>query len=295
MRVLEPFILLYLTFLVHAVYDEDNPPQVENFDPAEANLQARLKCADIAPEQRLPVFGDFNPGVRTMQQLCVKPQFGGGPIGQHAGGFCIVPTGSPFEVIKIAFDTTAAAQTHPQLSNPRFQFECMQKCWCTYSRLHPNIPILQQPDPPALYPQMFFSDVDHPATAPPDQTYRITLDIHDDYAVPQANHQGRPNDQQGNPVAPVRYINILSKVSQIQTAIRAKQDRDALHALPDQAPAWVQPVSETTKVSLDPENRITCQGGVPNWSLGAPFGIPTQQHFPTLQSLCAVALDGGRR
>lgn len=38
--------------------------------------------------QQLPVQPDFDPNTKTIQHLCAKTAYRGGPAGQHIGGFC---------------------------------------------------------------------------------------------------------------------------------------------------------------------------------------------------------------
>lgn len=79
--------------------------------------------------QQLPVQPDFDPNIKTMQHLCAKTAYRGGPAGQHIGGFC---AGAPVErwidvTGQVAFDQH---ETNQQIANPRLFSECLNRCWC---------------------------------------------------------------------------------------------------------------------------------------------------------------------
>ena len=70
-----------------AIYNEQYPPNEENFDPAEANPKMSLTCLGDRPQLNLPanVWG-FNPNGVSLQKLCAKPQYLGELPSQHLGG-----------------------------------------------------------------------------------------------------------------------------------------------------------------------------------------------------------------
>ncbi|KAI4205286.1 MAG: hypothetical protein LQ350_000609 [Teloschistes chrysophthalmus] len=59
------------------------------------------------------MLGDFDPNRLTMQQICAKTQYHGGPPGQHIGGYCHV------QEKRVVFDISNNAQISSVLSNPR--------------------------------------------------------------------------------------------------------------------------------------------------------------------------------
>lgn len=101
----------------------------ENFDPAQADPRKSITCVGSSYDLNLPNLGDFNPNLLTMQQLCPKPQFGGGLPERHVGGWCDSPA---LSVPQLAFDINPAARLNSVLSNPRVYLACLYRCFCSF-------------------------------------------------------------------------------------------------------------------------------------------------------------------
>ncbi|KAF6234114.1 hypothetical protein HO173_007533 [Letharia columbiana] len=69
--------------------------QTDNLDPANADPTNNITCVGDKYDLDLPISAGFNPNTVSMQQLCAKTQFGGGPPGQHVGGW--MPMGPLFQ------------------------------------------------------------------------------------------------------------------------------------------------------------------------------------------------------
>ncbi|KAL8731381.1 MAG: hypothetical protein Q9166_003473 [cf. Caloplaca sp. 2 TL-2023] len=111
-----------------------------NFDPALANSRNNITCVGKGYDLELLIIGDFNPNTLTMQQLCAKPQYGGGLPDQHVGGWCERWISVPPPVMSpqnMAFDISPAARVNQILANPRVFLACTYRCFCN-SGLPPN-------------------------------------------------------------------------------------------------------------------------------------------------------------
>ncbi|KAL8692232.1 MAG: hypothetical protein Q9218_002708 [Villophora microphyllina] len=91
---------------------------VDNIDPAQADPRGQITCLGDSYPLKLPMIGDFDPNRLTMQQICAKTQYHGGPPGQHIGGYCAVEHPST-PVRRVVFGISANSQVNPVLSNAR--------------------------------------------------------------------------------------------------------------------------------------------------------------------------------
>lgn len=224
--------------------------------------QRNITCVGTTPDLQLPIFENgFDPNQATMQELCAKPQYGGGLPGQHAGGYCFdrpqyLPIG------EVAFDTGPSAHTSAILQNPRFMLACLYRCFCNYglpaaTAAHDDTSPVQQPrsDWP-LYPRLI--EESH-------NTYELQLDINNDFTTSRFSKVGK----QGK-------ASVLSLV--IYNVEESNYTR-----------YWNG--GERTTLSLDPGNSIQCRGDLPSFVIPSPY---TTADFTSLQKLCATQLNGGR-
>ena len=59
----------------------------DNFDPAEADPTGNITCLGDSYDLELPTQAHWNPNTVSMQSLCAKTQYGGGPPGQNIAGW----------------------------------------------------------------------------------------------------------------------------------------------------------------------------------------------------------------
>ena len=109
----------------------------ENFDPAEADPTGNITCLGDSYDLELPTHAHWNPNTVSMQSLCAKTQYGGGPPGQNIASWCETPPrirGYPgySDSGTIAFDASPGAQANAQLQNPRVMLGCLYSCFCNY-------------------------------------------------------------------------------------------------------------------------------------------------------------------
>lgn len=186
-------LLLHIIAFASAAYDPGNPPQTENFDPAEANPAWNITCLGSSYDYPLPKQGDFDPNTLTMQQLCAKPQYGGAGPGQHIGGVCLGDD--------IVFDTSPGAQVNAELSNPRIRFGCVNRCFCN----HLTGDLTRQPVRPVV-PMFSWPLI---SEEPELRSYQSSLDNPDDLLGPPDRHRGVSRDR--IPTAILFDINQVAK------------------------------------------------------------------------------------
>ena len=236
-------------------YDPDNPPYFENFDPAEADPKANITCIGDSYDLELPTQAHFNPNAVSMQKLCAKPQYGGGPPGQHVGGWCafrpypLTIFHSRFEG-SIAFDLSPSAQVNIQLATPRVLLGCYYRCFCNYGLHDTSV-------------QPITTKTNHNTMS--HATYQVKIDVVDDFVTPKAQHMGTLGS------VDVRNT-FVSMLNQVEAQLEQAQYLASL------------------RVSIDPENYITCRGNLPTFSVPAPYQT---SDFSSLQELCAVQMSGG--
>ena len=236
-------------------YDPDHPPHFENFDPAEADPKANITCIGDSYDLELPTQAHFNPNAVSMQKLCAKPQYGGGPPGQHVGGWCsfrpypLTIFHNRFEG-SIAFDLSPSAQVNIQLATPRVLLGCYYRCFCNYGLHDTSV----QP----INTKTNHNTMSH-------ETYQVKIDVVDDFVTPEAQHMGTLGS------VDVRNT-FVSMLNQVEAQLEQAQHLAGL------------------RVSIDPENYITCRGDLPTFNVPAPYQT---SDFSSLQELCAVQMSGG--
>ena len=227
-------------------YDRHHPPRVENFDPAEANPEGRITCLGDSYPLQLPAQPHFNPNHLSMQQLCAKPQYGGGLRGQHLGGWCY--SGPPLSDSPqrgvVVFDTSDAAQPNVQLQNPRTLLGCLYKCFC--GGRSNRIPA--QPETFRGERRDVMSGI----------TYEVKIDIVDDFVVPQRQH----SSTRGRHVPAASY----EVITEIEAGL-------------NQAGGY------TRYVSMDYANYIQCRGDLPTFILPPPYEISSFDSLQKLCSV----------
>ena len=248
------------------------PVAAENFDPAEADPFGNITCLGDSYDLELPTQAHWNPNTVSMQSLCAKTQYGGGPPGQNIAGWCSIPPRALgyFHLSdpgSIAFDASPDAQANAQLQNPRVMLGCLYRCFCSNGVEELSLQSL------SLQPKTYRSTDGlggYTATSEvsSDTAYQVTIDIVDDFFVPQEQHMGPPQ-QPDDPY-------VLAQIVRTWTQVEVQAGN---------------PTSlETIWVSLDPDNNITCIGNLPTFNLPAPYQM---SQYGSLQELCAVYGSGG--
>ncbi|KAL8999824.1 MAG: hypothetical protein Q9169_001364 [Polycauliona sp. 2 TL-2023] len=281
----------------------------ENFDPALADPRGNITCVGNSYDLELPVIGAFNPNELTMQQICAKPQYGGGLPGQHVGGWCehwllaYRPSRPP---LHMAFDISPAAMVNPILACPRVLLACTYRCFCNYG-VAPN----------AAQPGISFPHNQYGLTfrAESDQTHEMMEEEVDDFETSwiraikpwfDSYHQIVNPWSSGWPARlPTRFqrtglLNIQppeqweggrgsTNVNVARVAIR-NQSWAPAPGIPTTSQATLH--SFTFDVSHHVTNDIECRGDVPRFPLPGPYG---RSEFGDLQEFCAVQMGGGSR
>ncbi|KAI9671155.1 MAG: hypothetical protein M1817_003662 [Caeruleum heppii] len=255
-------VALSLCAPVLAIYNDDLPHVIENFDPAEANPRGHIFCAGPLPDFSLPQLSDFDPRALTLQELCAKPQYGGRARLQHVSAYC-----ADDRTGMVAFDLSHGAEARYSLMNPRLLLYCRTRCWCSYGRRDTS-------RRPMRAPQW------HRTTwRPAHGQYQITLDIYDDWLRRLRDHTGK-----GTAVVPALELPLSTQIV-VDRQRRFEDGPDYYNRL-----GISNPRSQVISVSLDPHNNITCDGPMPPWP--APRPLRWIQGQP-LNQLCAVQLSGG--
>lgn len=248
-----------------SAYNPSNPPQTENFDPREANPEGRLFCQGYS-QINLPTFNaNFDPNGKTLQQLCVKPQYGGGLRYQHLGGFCADGL--------VLFDPSHGAMTSFALFNTRTLLQCLLRCYC-YG-YDPN----SQPGPAEGH------SAEHTEISNP---YVFKPDVIDDFMDSQTGNQGALTDSYWN----------IEVITAVEVPLRQLQSRGLeIHQIDQQLSPpglWV-----SKEVILDHANTVIfCNGPLPSWRFPPPVGIDQftgvpEREITPLEHLCFNILDGG--
>ena len=238
---------------------------LKNFDPAQANPIRNITCVgdDLALE--LPFPGDFDPNQVSTQKVCAKPQYNGGARGQHAGAYCYQPPFAPYAG-DIAFDTSPGAEASSELQNPRVLLSCRYRCFCNWGLTDQS----HQPNAALLINQLEMQ----PRAS--EYTYKLQLDIDDDFITPRAQKMGKQGAVQ---------VDSLGLVTRTQLVVEGQQLRPYVPYMPHEY------------ISLDPGNKIRCRGNMPTFRLPPPY---TRQDFidpdvDSIQYLCAMQLSGGNK
>ena len=205
----------------------------ENFDPQKADASGKITCFGTKFDLELPLQQGWNPNDRSYQQICAKPQYGGGPVGQHVGGWC-----SPAESGGVvAFDDDEEAKINTQLFNPRVLLGCRYRCFCSSAVADPAVQ--PKPDEPP---------VDLLQVHPMDSalTYQISLDVNNDFTMPMWQHRGL----------------LDTDVDAVRNALVDQSQPDHLLGSSEE---------KFTYVSEDEGNKLTCSGALPTFVLPPPY------------------------
>ena len=226
----------------------------ENFNPAQGNSYHNISCVGNRYALELPLQDGWDPNERTLQELCAKPQYFGGPPGQHVGGWC--------NHNEVVFDDSPGAQINPELANPRVLLGCRYRCFCNHI-----IPVEDrkiQPKPSESQRSLQVLKEDRSSSL----TYEIRLDIQNDFTMPIEYNQGSWGDEEVDVVRISHFPEIRHPESLEQPHI--------------------------DYVSEDPGNKITCSGSLPSFPLPSPYSVlPPNSDFENNQQLCAIQLNGG--
>ena len=133
-----------------------------------------ISCVGSTYDLELPLQAGWNPNTVSVQQLCAKTKYGGGPRGQNIGGWC--------DLNEVVFDYREATQVYPQLFNPRVQLGCRYRCFCNR-----DIPVERRSIQPKPSEQQFSLGV---LSRRSSQTYQLQLDIVDDFTTPNWMKRG---------------------------------------------------------------------------------------------------------
>ena len=237
----------------------------ENFDPAKADPQGRISCHGT-PAVPLPTQPNFNPNLMSMQQLCAKPQYGGGARRRHLGFYC-------WDHAKgvVAMDISSRAQGSAALQKPRLALQCRARCFCEGWDSVAN-----------LAAKPLSKTYSHYSS----ETYEISADIEDDFSMVglasgSLLHQYVPTtsvvvEEEGY----IRHIQETRPIPFNAWYTRALDD-------PSIDPDW-------WPISLDPANFIECHGPMPTFPLPPPIMSDTfANRTNPLQAMCAVQLSHG--
>ncbi|KAI9677500.1 MAG: hypothetical protein M1817_006454 [Caeruleum heppii] len=205
----------------------------------------------------------------TLQELCAAPSSGGRGPRLHLGGYCAVDSNAP-QPWRVKFDLTLQSLIADELKNPRMLYYCRSRCFCHDGLTDRTVQPLRTPD----------LDTTFVTTA--NAAYQIGIDVLDDFTVPADHHRGRG----------------YASVDVIQVGVT----EDVVPST-DPTARPVSPFAQITGdfnelyVSIDPRNRVTCEGELPFWDVpGARSPItPRGGMFRDLQQFCAVQLSGGHQ
>ena len=276
-------ILIRLLFLliakgnVIAIFDPLNPPLVENLDPSEANPRGRIHCLGY-PQTAMPaqLEGGLQPRSKSLQQLCAKPQYGGGLPGQHAGGYCaFLPGQTPdFYRATIAFDDGHDVQTNRQLAQSRFRVQCSLRCFCTSvtngaEKEHP----------------VFIDGLTQCIIIKPSLVQEFNADYREEF---EQNVAGQH----------VRNL-LLSEVAFNQGVRQHLQSGASLngHIVFEDVLDHYDIGFEHDITAQDPDSAVDCTGNLPTFAMPPPINIADFQGAGSVmnpnQRLCATFYDGG--
>ncbi len=243
------------------------PYNPDNLFPLFADPTHNVSCVGMADElgEELPIRNGFDPNAISMNDLCVKPQYGGGRPGRHLGAYCQpydpVPVGVPHRAVygKVAFDPNPSAFTAKWLRNPRLLLHCRSRCFCNYNVLYAD-----RERQPKEVPAEYRTEVRR------GNAYRIEIDVIDD-------HEN----------AAVDITAILDHWTADHIARRITSVIDGTSEV---APVVVGMDLPPMPISISRANLIECDGDLPDWPLPEPF---SRSDFTDLKHLCAVQLAGG--
>ena len=254
-----------LISLVTAPYNPRHPPRTENFDPQQANPDGRITCQGNS-QIPLPRLLHFDPNQKTLQELCVKPQYNGGRPWQHVGGYCAYDL--------VMFDPSTGARVSQALFNTRMLLQCLLRCHCSNH------------DPSILAGPAEGQDSENRQVG--GRPYIIKPDLVDDFNNPQARGLG---EWAGTAWA-------MEVIKAVEVPLRGYQANgiDLINADSHLTHAGLWSTVDTV---LDPANQILfCHGSLPTWQLPGPvtwddFSGQLEDEIAPLEHLCFNILDGG--
>ena len=211
-------------------YNPQDPPLAENFDPAEANPKSNITCLGDRYSLHLPVINGFDPNTVNMQTLCAKPQYGGGKVDQHVGGWCVPTTrrvAGELDLAEVGFDLSDEARVNQQLASPRLLLGCFYRCFCNPDGVEQSV------QPRMNYP--YFDTTQRRSV----NTYEISVDVINDFDSAPIPHPGTRGQKR------VPSVNILN-LEQVSDQLGSPQ------------PGPLMPITP----SMNKANEISCRGYV---------------------------------
>ena len=262
---------------VHAIFDPLNPPLLENFDPAEANPRGRIHCFGH-PQTAMPaqLEGGLEPRSKTLQQLCAKPQYGGGLPGEHAGGYCAFVPGQTPDLYRatIAFDDRHDVQTNRQLAQSRFRVQCSLRCFCT------SVVDDAEKEHPIFIDGLRECIIIKPS---------IVQEFNSDYL-----------EEVEQTVAGQHVRNLLLPEVAFNQGVRQHLQSGASldgHEVFEDVLNHYDIGFEHDVTALDPDSAVDCTGNLPTFAMPPPIDIADFQVAGSVMSpnqrLCATFYDGG--
>ena len=227
--------------------------------------EGRIYCLGERSATPLPVVGDFDPNAVSMQELCVRTKYGGGAPHQHLGFYCYDRSRG-----MVAMDESERAESNSQLQTPRLAYQCRLRCFCDSWdwRTATAKPLSRS-----------YATASH-------DTWEISPEVQADLTRPR---RGSLN---------VQYVQATQVNNEYEDVVRHYQLTDPNRYYletrrqvrdPEVQPDWIL-------LSLDPANKIECNGNLPDFPLPPPFtnawflrGDPLNGN----QRLCAVQFSGG--
>ena len=314
--------ILVVAQITFAVYNPNNPHMIENFNPANARPLGFITCVgDKSDQLLLPTtlpthHGDpFDPTTKTMQQLCAKPQYNGGNQYEHVGGFCALSTyaddGQDLTG-DVYFDLTIGARINTNLATPRMLAECAFRCYCSNvmvpSDPEPNHPVplapplVAQRDHINVQPKYIAASDDMIKDRPSDRldsTYQQDVAVPDNYNIqyPMLDEYLHHHD-----TAEYEEATVDSFACEVEDHWVDQNFDEDLPELPRTNTYFQQNRDRTihSSISLDPLNKIVCEGPLPAWDLPPPYTVEDFKppklagtSYRGLNSFCAVYQSGG--
>ena len=253
--------LIWFSSTASVVYDPANPPRQENWEPSEANPRENATCLGASSSLQLRPWHEINLNSLSMQRLCAKTQYGGRPLGENFGAYCV---DDEVECLLLtAFDDSSPRtsanlhETQPPDAWARLLLECRTRCFCNFGLQDPR----QKPKRATYHDRTVltnFMDIYH------DNRRGLTLDS------PTLEIQLAPRVPD--------FTTSIHLRSQLATQLRIRPPRDK--------DSWVFDLS----TGIHPANYIECDGDLPRFTLPPPF---SQADFEDNAELCAVPLAGG--
>ena len=239
---------------VLCVYDPNNPPTVENTNPAEANPLMNITC--LGDHSDLPdwIWQGLQINQQPMHSLCAKPQYGGNNGAPNLAAFC--NNGEVVFDLAHQHGLIESSLQHHLGAQLRAMLECRSRCFCNYwltpSGLVARTDLSAQPKSPAA-----------PETPDDEGSHELELD-----------EQGHSDDWViTSPTTNITYAN--------QVQLQQEQAGSPTEDLG----------AQISRISISKLNRIVCSGDLPpGIFIQSPYST---SDFNNNQQLCAVELGGG--